>query len=74
MWKRFNIVLLFFLIEKCLLTSHFLISSEKELMLVPSVAFRHHPPTMPLTTLAHPSDDWILHVQGYTFILIQKHW
>jgi hypothetical protein len=66
MSKCFNvIVLLFLLIEKCLLTSNFLISSEKELMLVPSVAFRYHSPTMALKALAQPSDDWILYAQGY---------
>jgi hypothetical protein len=70
MWKRLNIILLFLLIEKCLLTSHFLISSERELMLVPSVAFRHHSATMELTALAQASDDWILYIQGDTFILL----
>ena len=69
MGKRFNAILLFLLLEKCLLTSHFLISSEEELMLVPSVAFRHHPATMELTALAHPTDDWILYAQGTSFLL-----
>jgi hypothetical protein len=39
-------------------------------MLVPSVAFRHHPSTMELTALAQASDDWILYIQGDTFILL----
>jgi hypothetical protein len=47
-------------------------SSEEELMLVPSVAFRYHSPAMELTALAQPSDDWILHAKGYIFILILK--
>ncbi len=34
-------------------------------MLVPSVAFRYHSPTMALKALAQPSDDWILYAQGY---------
>jgi len=72
MWKCFNVIILFLLIEKCILTSQFLISSEQELMLVPSVAFRYHSPAMELTALAQPSDDWILYVQGYIFILILK--
>ncbi len=70
MGKRFNVIILFLLIEKCILTFHFLISSEKELMLVPSVAFRYHSPTMELTALAQSSDDWILYVQGSRFIFI----
>lgn len=64
MWKRLSIIILYFLIEKCLLTTQFLISSERELMLVPSVAFRHHSPAMELTAVAKSSDDWILYAQG----------
>jgi hypothetical protein len=64
MWKHFHIVVVFLLIEKCVLTSHFLISSEQELMLVPSIAFRYHSPAMELTAVAKSSDDWILYIQG----------
>ena len=64
MMKRFNICILLLLLEKCTLTSHFLISDRQELMLVPSVAFRHHPATMELTATAQSSDDWILYAQG----------
>ncbi|CAF3127298.1 unnamed protein product [Rotaria sp. Silwood2] len=67
MWTKFNIVILVFLLEKCILTSHFLISSETELLLVPSVAFRYHSATMELTARAKPSDDWILYAQGWFF-------
>ena len=54
------------LIDQCTLTSNFLISSEEELMLVPSVAFRYHSPTLASTAFAQPSDDWILYAQGKT--------
>lgn len=64
MWKHLNIIILYFLIEKSLLTNEFLISSERELMLVPSVAFRYHSPNVALTALAQSSDDWILYAQG----------
>ncbi|CAF1076157.1 unnamed protein product [Rotaria sordida] len=67
MWKCINVFILLFLLEKCALTYHFLISSETELILVPSVAFRYHSPTMELTALAQPSDDWILYAQGWLF-------
>ena len=72
MWKRLNIVLLFLLIEKCVFTSPFLISSEQELMLVPSVAFRYHPLTMELNAVAQSADDWILYAQGERKILVRK--
>ena len=65
MWKHCKILLVVvIIIEKCVLTSNFLISSEAELMLVPSIAFRYHSSAMELTALAQSSDDWILHVQG----------
>ncbi len=64
MWKYFNVFMLLLVIEKFHLTSHFLISSEEELMLVPSVAFRYHSPSMELTAVAQSSDDWILYIQG----------
>ncbi|CAF0766373.1 unnamed protein product [Adineta steineri] len=66
-WKHLNIFLLFLLVEKCTLTSHFLISGRQELMLVPSVAFRHRPAAMKLTALAQPTDDWILFAEGWLF-------
>ncbi|CAF1466096.1 unnamed protein product [Adineta ricciae] len=66
MWKSFHIwIYLFILVEKCLLTSQLVQSNRQELMLVPSVAFRHHSESMELTALAHPTDDWILYAQGW---------
>jgi hypothetical protein len=47
-------------------------SSEQKLMLVPSVAFRYHSPSMELTALAKPSDDWILYTQGYIVLFYIK--
>ncbi|CAF3375956.1 unnamed protein product [Rotaria socialis] len=41
--------------------------SPQELMLVPSVAFRYHSPTLASTVPAQPSDDWILYAQGWLF-------
>ena len=52
------------LIEQCMFTSNFLISSEEELLIVPSVAFRYHSPTLASTAFAQPADDWILYAQG----------
>ena len=52
------------LIEQCIFTSNFLISNEEELLIVPSVAFRYHSPTLASTAFAQPSDDWILYAQG----------
>ncbi|CAF5025724.1 unnamed protein product, partial [Rotaria sp. Silwood1] len=67
MWKHFNIFIIVILLEQCTLTCHFLISSDLELMLVPSVAFRYHSATMDLTASAQSSDDWILYAQGWLF-------
>jgi hypothetical protein len=64
MWKHLNILVALLIIEKCALTSQFLLSDHQELMLVPSVAFRYHSPTMELTASAQPSDDWLLYAQG----------
>jgi hypothetical protein len=52
MWKGLNIFIYLILLEKCILTSNFLLSGEKQLMLIPSVAFPSH------------SNDWIVYIQG----------
>lgn len=62
--------LLLILLGECILISSFLISDRKELMIVPSVAFRHHPPAMELSALAQPTDDWILYAQGSTSLVL----
>lgn len=67
MWKYLHLISLYFLLENCDLTWQFLMSGEEELMIVPSVAFRHHPQTMSLTVNAQPRDDWILFAQGWYF-------
>ena len=67
MGKLLNIFILILLLEKCTSSYVFRISNEKVIMLVPSIAFRYHSPSMNLTTIADPSDGWILYVQGYNF-------
>jgi hypothetical protein len=67
MGKCFNILILILLLEKCTLTHHFFVSSAEEIMLVPSIAFRHHSDSMELTANARPSDDWIVYIRGYNF-------
>lgn len=71
MWKRVHVFVVgvLLLMEKCPLSSSFLISSEEELMLVPSVAFRYHSTALKSTAIAQSSDDWILYAQGKTFNL-----
>ncbi|CAF3713943.1 unnamed protein product [Adineta steineri] len=44
------------------LISSFLFSNEKQLILVPSVAFRHRS-----NNITNPSDDWMLYAQGWFF-------
>jgi hypothetical protein len=65
MWKDLNILICLIFLEQCVLTSNFLFSGEKQLMLVPSVAFRYHSKEIQPTINAHSSDDWILYIQGY---------
>jgi hypothetical protein len=67
MGKCFNILILILLMEKCTLTHHFFVSSDQDIMLVPSIAFRYHSPSMALTATAQSSDDWMLYIQGYYF-------
>ncbi|UJR34269.1 hypothetical protein I4U23_021673 [Adineta vaga] len=68
MWKCFNTwIILLILGEKCILTSQFLLPDRQELLLVPSVAFRHHSESMALTAVAQITDDWILYAQGWFF-------
>jgi hypothetical protein len=52
------------LFDQCILISNFLLSGEKQLMLITSVAFRYHSKDIEPTVNAHISDDWILYVQG----------
>ncbi|CAF1169499.1 unnamed protein product [Rotaria sordida] len=67
MLKGFNIISYIILFEQCILTLSFLFSGNKQLILVPSVAFRYHSNDIEPTTNAHPSDDWILYAQGWFF-------
>ncbi|CAF2719249.1 unnamed protein product [Rotaria sp. Silwood2] len=67
MLKGLNIISYILLFEQCILTLNFLLSGEKQLIIVPSVAFRHHSNDIKSTINAHPSDDWILYAQGWFF-------
>jgi len=67
MMKYLKLIFVYLLIEKCVLTNEFLISSEEELILVPSVAFRYHSTEMKLTDIAKSEDDWIVYAQGWFF-------
>jgi hypothetical protein len=68
MGKRFYILILILLVEKCISSYVIRISNEQDIMLVPSIAFRYHSPSMALTATAQSSDDWILYVRGYCFV------
>jgi hypothetical protein len=65
MGKRLNIFILILLLEKCTSLHVFRISNEEVIMLVPSIAFRYRSPSTNVTTIAHPSDGWMLYVRGY---------
>ncbi|CAF3784916.1 unnamed protein product [Rotaria sp. Silwood1] len=67
MLKGLNIIIYILLFQQYILILSFLISEKEHLILVPSVAFRHHSNQIESTINAHPSDDWILYAQGWFF-------
>ncbi len=68
--EHLNICILILLVGKFTLTHQYFITHQQELMLVPSVAFRHHSPAAELTAIAQSSDDWILYAQGSIALLL----
>jgi hypothetical protein len=66
MWKHLNLLICIIMFKQCVLTSTFFFSSDKQLILIPSVAFRYH---LNANVNAHPSDDWILHAQGRFYFI-----
>jgi hypothetical protein len=66
MWKHLNLLICIIIFKQCVLTSTFFLWSDKQLILIPSVAFRYHSNA---NINAHPSDDWILYAQGYFYFI-----
>jgi hypothetical protein len=69
MWKHLNLLICIIIFKQCVLTSTFFLSSDKQLILIPSVAFRYHSNAIESDVNAHPSDDWILHAQGRFYFI-----
>ncbi|CAF3514248.1 unnamed protein product [Rotaria socialis] len=65
MLKVVNIINYLLILDRCILTANFLFSREKELILIPSVAFRYRSNEIESAINNHSSNDWTLYVQGW---------
>ncbi|CAF1592933.1 unnamed protein product [Rotaria magnacalcarata] len=67
MLKVVNIISYLLILDRCILTANFLFSRDKELILIPSVAFRYRSNEIESAINNHSSNDWTLYVQGWFF-------
>ncbi|UJR24530.1 hypothetical protein I4U23_005905 [Adineta vaga] len=65
--KNYLYFIIYLLFNQSILISSLFYTKEKQLILLPSVAFRYHSNVTTLIDNIHPSNDWILYTQGWYF-------